>query len=192
LLDFISAILLVISGNSAFSEYRKMGYNSSYARDQSGGCMSRFRVSELDPRLVNLEAWPSVAEDAIKDPRLLEQYQMRRNAMKLLILGASRREITEVTGIDRLSIIRLFKRCLLIHPDGRIYGFRAPLSRTRIMPHRRPAPVAVTTATSNSGASGAFGNLLSRFPDIERELQDYVLKRARRKAWQSFGKPVRS
>ncbi|WP_433964436.1 hypothetical protein [Tunturiibacter gelidiferens] len=143
--------------------------------------MSRFRVSELDPRLVNLEVWPSVAEDAIKDPRLLEQYQMRRNAVKLLILGASRREITEATGIDRLSIIRLFKRCLLIHPDGRIYGFRALLSRTRIMPYRRSAPVAVTTATSKSGASGAFGNLLSRFPDIERELQDYVLKRARRK-----------
>jgi hypothetical protein len=72
--------------------------------------MSRFRVSELDPRLVNLEVWPSVAEDAIKDSRLLEQYQMRKNAMKLLILGASRREITEATGIDRVSIIHLFKR----------------------------------------------------------------------------------
>jgi hypothetical protein len=105
---------------------------------------------------------------------------MRKNAMKLLILEASRREITEATGIDRVSIIHLFKRCLLIHPDGRIYGFRALLLRTRIMPYRRSAPAAVTTATSKSGAC-AFGNLLSRFPDIERELQDYVLKRARRK-----------
>jgi putative transposase len=144
--------------------------------------MSRFQISELDPGLLNLSVWPTVAEDAIKDPKRLEQYQRRRTAIQLLVSGASRREIVEKTKIDRVSVIRLFKRCLLVHPDGRLYGFRALIQGLRIAPYHRVAPVPLTSATSKSGASGAFNNLLRSFPDIDSLLQDYVLKRPRRKA----------
>jgi hypothetical protein len=77
--------------------------------------MSRFQISELDPRLLNPDVWPAVAEDAIKDPIELDRYQRRRNAIRLLVSGASRREIAEKMNIDKKSVIRFFNRCLLVH-----------------------------------------------------------------------------
>jgi hypothetical protein len=43
--------------------------------------------SELDPHLLNLDVWPTVAEDAIKEPQQLETYRKRRSAIRLLVAG---------------------------------------------------------------------------------------------------------
>jgi hypothetical protein len=81
-----------------------------------------------------------------------------------------------------LTVLRMSKRaprseeragrggCLAKHPDGRIYGFRAAIRYERLKDYERIQSVNNKAAANGRGLSGAFSQLLRRYPDLEKFL----------------------
>lgn len=63
-------------------------------------------------------------EDLIDDPVIRDTIERRCRAIRLLVDLVPRDRIASETGISARMALYWLQRCLKIHPDGRIYGFR--------------------------------------------------------------------
>ncbi len=138
----------------------------------------QFDRASIPPELADLQTWPSVDERVLKGDHGAI-YLKRAEAVQLFVRepGVTLKEITNRTGIDRKSIVRLFKRCVDRHADGRIVGFRALVPFNRLKPYARTATVTAHAAASNS--TGAFAQLLELYPPLEDWLNRAVRNRRR-------------
>lgn len=89
--------------------------------------------------------------------------------------------------VGKSALYRAARRCLHLHPDGRIYGFRAVLPFLRVKDYERQALVA-PSPYSTSGCAGAFAQLLRDYPTIEKVLRKAVKARNKKAA---LGRQVR-
>jgi len=126
--------------------------------------------------LRNLQSWPGVDDSALTEEQR-EAFHKRTQAIELFAceLGVSLSQITQRTGIDRKSIVRLFKRCAERHADGRIVGFRALVPFNRLKKYSRTVPV----PASSSNSAGAFAQLLERYPPLDSWLDRAARNRRR-------------
>jgi len=77
-----------------------------------------------DSSFVDFESWPTPDEGAIPD-KYRSQYLNRKNAVKMYLNGCPENVLREKFGFGRSQIYRLTtERCLQLHPDGLIYGWR--------------------------------------------------------------------
>ncbi|PRF98105.1 integrase [Burkholderia ambifaria] len=114
--------------------------------------------------------WPTIAWTEF-DARERESIRARTKAIEQYASGASIKEIEQTTGVDRRQLYRLLERALTVHPDGRIYGFRALPTHTRVADYVRISPVTVSGEHGSRGAVGALSQLLERFPVLAAWLQ---------------------
>lgn len=135
-----------------------------------------FSRDSLPSEIKDTACWPSVDPEALneKDKNL---YQKREDAVSLYMSGAAHKIITKKTGVSRTQTVKLVRTCLKIHPDGKIFGFRA------LIPYLRQKYYLRTTELQKnlkkSGYSGMLNKLFNRYPLIKEKVDDVFLKRAR-------------
>jgi putative transposase len=137
--------------------------------------MERFSIASLDPALLDTNSWQTVDLDRLEaDVRAL--VQTRQRAIELVIRGESDAMIRSECSFSRQMAVYLLRRCLQIHPDGRVYGFRILLPHSRLAPYRRTAETHADHQFSKSGLSGAFSKLLREHPALQDLLDRHILK----------------
>lgn len=129
------------------------------------------RRKDIPETLEKLEGWPCVDASAL-DAVAREQYRRRERMIRAYFNGESLASIEKRLGIGRGTVSWFVNRCLALHPDGRIQGFRALIPFAHVKQYVR-----IKTAlpvTKHGGLVGAFGQLIERFPAltaiIEREI----------------------
>ena len=127
------------------------------------------------------EPWPDVDVDALA-PDQRDLFVARRRAVDAYLGGESTlQQIQRDTGIATGNILRLAERCVQIHKDGRIWGYRALIGYQRISEYHRRAPIVPdpSNPSNNTGLAGAFGYLLGHHPQLQQFIEDLYLKRKR-------------
>lgn len=137
--------------------------------------MLRFDRRSLDPALKDVGSWPGV------DPSLICEkdrptYMRREKAIRQYLSDMPVKVITEETGILGKEIRRRLKRCLEVHSDDRIWGFRALIPWSRQKSYERIEVVKPYPYTLKAGSSGALTQLFSRFPHIQELVDTLFLK----------------
>lgn len=112
---------------------------------------------------LDLACWPGV--DARQLPAEQQDlYRRRETAITRYAAKESTKDIALATGIPATELPRLARRCLRVHPDGRLFGFRGLVPYLRVARYERLKPVEGVEA---SGRAGAFTQLLERHPALE-------------------------
>lgn len=122
-----------------------------------------------DKSEVDLARWPSVATCAMS-AEMAVATERRVMAMRLYVSGAPHRQILKETGLDRRRVVETFARCVAMHPDGDIWGFRACRLHARIPTYTRVSPETDATRFQSYGHSGLLGALFARLPNIAEAL----------------------
>lgn len=148
------------------------------------GQLSRSRYIEsltIKPTDLDYTNWP----DVHIDPRD-ETFENRKKAVQLYLdQKCTLREIENNTGIQRKEINLFVKRCLQRDQNNRLLGF------TALIPHKRSGTkysrfAAIDGFNNDSSLTGAFQQLLEKYPQLKELIKDYILSRKRRKAADNF------
>ncbi|MCK9530579.1 MAG: hypothetical protein M0R77_08470 [Gammaproteobacteria bacterium] len=119
-------------------------------------------------------------DESVLAPPKDVQYRARKQAIDAYLAGeATLAQIHRTTGVAPATVIRLAKRCLELHPDGRVWGYRALVGYRRVREYRRRANITLrpTDYRRRGGLAGAFGWLLEQHPGLKQFLEDKYLKR---------------
>jgi len=136
-----------------------------------------FDRNSIPDELHDLSTWPTVDHTALSEEDRLS-YIKREEAMRLFVDEPTLtiREIQEKTGIQGSQLYPLFHKCIQKHFDGRIYGFRALIPYIRVKEYDRKEPVKVLSRENRGGASGAFKQLIKKYPEIDKAIRKEVKK----------------
>lgn len=138
---------------------------------------ARFDRNSLDAAQRDVTTWALVNLTQLdyEDEQRVLKFQ---TVIGRYLAGDKVSDISESTGIHRCDIIRAVKRCLQIHSDGRIWGFRALIPYTHQVNYVRTKPVsAVGSSAGRGGRSGALTQLFDRFPKLAELVERLFLKR---------------
>ena len=131
-----------------------------------------------DLRAIDCANWPGVDVNAL-DEATRVIYAQRQRAIECYLAGDTVRKITQQTQLANRNIYRLLARCLAMHPDGRVYGFRGLLPRIRVESYTRYAQPKSLSASGSRGTAGAFLLLLERYPSLatwlERQIREHAV-----------------
>lgn len=124
--------------------------------------------------VVDLSLWPSPDEGALTGI-IREQYFDRKVAVKLYLKSVPAEQLKHETGIGEKQVYRLInERCLVLHEDGRLYGWRGLIPHIHIRPYKRHTKIRIDNF--GKGGAGAMQALLDRYPEIRAEFQRRILK----------------
>lgn len=129
----------------------------------------------------DVTSWPTVDTQSLSEK---SRAQFLKNE-KAVIAYVAQPELTlaavsRQTGVERNQIRRLVARCLSLHEDGRLYGFRGLIPQKRTKRYARSKQLDAPDKPSQNGWAGAFTALLRQYSPLD----DYI----NRKLKQSFGK----
>jgi hypothetical protein len=137
----------------------------------------RFSLSKLDQGLLNTGSWPG-ADDLSLPKDEQDLFVRRANAVKAYIKNDVATLVN--TALSPQEALRLLRRCLTTHPDGRIYGFRALLPHIRVKKYTRISKVDPSLFETN-GYSGAFLSLLENHTVLKDLIEREVFKKFKKK-----------
>lgn len=120
--------------------------------------------------------WPEPDASMLRDERLLDQYEARKNAVILFARNESAEEIWSQTGISKDRAREFYKRCLSTK-DGRMRGFYALIPYSRTKKYERKTAVKPLKSLKTKGTAGAFQQLLLEVPGSEAFLESFVVPR---------------
>ena len=130
---------------------------------------------------ITAQDWPTLPEvdaGALNEVERIA-YQRNRRALDLYLSGSSITEVTKQSGVVRSHLYRLIARCLAVHDDGRLYGYRGLLPKTRIQSYSRITKVNDLSKRGRRGTAGAFMALLVRYPPladwIRQQIRDHAV-----------------
>ena len=155
--------------------------------------MSTHGLERFDRRTLGLgapliELWPSADPTHLPEDEQDAFHRLSQAVAELL--GQPDIPVAHILakhGVAKSSLYRAARRCLSLHPDGRIYGFRAALPFLHVKDYERQTAVEpVPYATS--GCAGAFTQLLRDYPGIEKALRKAIKARSKKAA---LGRQVR-
>jgi putative transposase len=130
--------------------------------------VSRRRDFEVDP-----DQWPAFDVGALPPVRQIP-FKARRLAVELYASGTTLSQIESRTGVERRHFYRLLERCLALHEDGRLFGWRGLVPYARAGGYERVAGVTPGTDGGTPAAAGAFSQLLKAHPALAEWLADSV------------------
>ena len=136
----------------------------------------RFNRDNLDPWIKDLNNWATV-DSSLLGTEDREKYEIREKAIIAYLSDASLSDIRSNYGMCRHEVIRHFKRCIALHEDGRIYGFRGLIPYNRQKEYERIADSVSSGDFTNGGESGEFSKLFDRFPRIKEIVDGLFLKK---------------
>ncbi|CAN7765087.1 hypothetical protein LJR039_007269 [Pseudorhodoferax sp. LjRoot39] len=121
----------------------------------------------------DLAAWPDLDIGALSQ-RDLAEYTRRRKSVELYFAGESAAVIRATCDLGLRQVNRLVReRCMAIHSDGRIQGWRGLKKAARLSAYTRQSPVKPNE--SGRGAAGAMAAMLLTYPDFAVRLERQVL-----------------
>ena len=129
------------------------------------------RRSDIPEPLTDVRLWPSVDPGALEPPRRAI-YQQREQAIHAYLLGVPLADIARNNKIDASFLTRLLARCLALHTDGRIQGFRGLIPHARAKAYRRSRQA--DRRGSRGGLTGAMGQLFERLPQLTRIIERQI------------------
>jgi len=137
--------------------------------------MRRFSLKSFEAELLNTSGWPSIDSKSFEDP-IRQMIEHRQTAVRLLIEDASDETIKTKTGISRVMAIYCFKRCIQLHPDGRIWGFRVLAPHTHTKEYTRTKELPVGQRSETAGWAGSLGMFFARFPQVKALVDRHIFK----------------
>jgi len=121
----------------------------------------------------DLSVWPDVNVELL-DATDAELFKSKRTAIRSYLIGKKKlTDIAQDHNISMSEIVRLAKRCMETHPDGRIWGFRVLTKYTHTKKYERNANI----DQSSNGYAGAFTRLLDVYPSVKTLIDTRILKR---------------
>lgn len=131
---------------------------------------TRYTRHNFPARYRDPDRWPAVESGALDEVSRV-RFENFQRAGRGYLRGEPITLLCRACGISHADLLRRLNRALAVHPDGRIWGWRAFLPYARIREYRRlRAP-----DSGPRGLSGAFGQLLTDYPELERALQQAIL-----------------
>lgn len=147
--------------------------------------MSRTRFIEnlsLNTEDLDYSKWP----DVHIDPRN-ETFENRKKAVQLYLdQKCSIRDITDQTGIKRKELNKFVKKCLRRDSANRLVGFPALIPFIRVGNQSKYKRFASTEGFENTSLTGAFEQLLEKYPQLDELIKDYILRNKQRKAADNY------
>jgi hypothetical protein len=146
--------------------------------------------SRLPRAELQIEHWPQVDARAL-DRAARRTFMLRRASVLAYAKGALAIEAVQ-PGLDRKTLMRMVRRALQPHDDGRLWGWRALVPHTRVKTFERTVrPKVFMCGTVQSCAVTASRRRRTRLANPgrleERRAPQRVLRtRARRRALQSL------
>ncbi len=129
------------------------------------------RCNEED---LGTSGWKRPDEGALPEGRVRNTYFARKLAITLYLQGATEQEIKSEAGIGLSETVRLLKsRCLLIHQDGEVWGWRALIPWGRINDYQRKNKIVIDQF--GNGAVGALTVTLNQHPDLRQKFHKRIL-----------------
>lgn len=128
------------------------------------------RLEELD-----LQHAP-LPDTEILTPSKRAQYHKLRSALEAYWGGMPPREVLRLHGVSRQRLSYHEDRFFLPHADGRVWGFRALISGTRIKQYDREQPSNGETINDGAGAAGSFTQLLKAYPTAKAVLDKAIAR----------------
>jgi transposase InsO family protein len=121
-----------------------------------------------------LEEWPQ-ADTSRMTEKAKDLFRKRKLVLSKYFQKKRVKKLCQKFGTGRGEILRLAKRCLVLHKDGQIYGWRALVPGTHVNGYFRTAK-----SKRHGGCSGEFKLLMERYPTIKDNLLNLYLKRHKR------------
>jgi len=143
--------------------------------------MNYRRLGKFSSLPIDVSGWPDILLSTQPETDKV-RIKARIDGLRYYIAGEKLSKIKAETGLCKKTLRRLLQRCLKVHADGRIWGFRACRPYSRVNPYIRTRAVKGGRTLEKAGFSGALAQLFERFPDILEEL----VKVALRKTGKSF------
>lgn len=138
---------------------------------------TRYTRRNLPQEFRDLSTWPQVDVEAL-EPKVRARYQRRARALLAYLENQLFKNIYADTRMCRSEVIRYLNRCVRLHPDQRIFGWRGLLPWIHTRGYTRLA----ARRKSKGGNGGAFTQFLDEHPALTESLNDSILKRKRRDA----------
>jgi transposase InsO family protein len=136
--------------------------------------IGRVLAGITDQEGFSVENWPTVDEGSLSAGELA-QYQRHKRAVLLYLSGASYATVLEETGFNARYINHTIRnRCMFVHPDGQVHGWRALIPGLHITKYTRKK--SVKADRNGLGTAGALGNLLVQEPDFATRLDQLILR----------------
>ncbi|MDE2434403.1 MAG: integrase, partial [Burkholderiales bacterium] len=133
--------------------------------------MTRGRLA----RELDLNSWAEFDANALPTAKR-KVFSSRRLAVELYVKRVPLTEIESQTGVDRRQLYRLLDRCVQVHEDGRVYGFRGLVRYARVADYQRNARLLIHPLGGSRGMAGAFATLLQRYPALSDWIDQQVRK----------------
>jgi len=107
-------------------------------------------------------------------PKSLALFLRRKEAVRLYLQGVDGGAISTATGVHLRYLNRTIReRCMHIHPDGRVYGWRGLVPGLHIAKYSRKSKIRANA--KGGGAAGAMSNLLLQEPDFAQRLVKQII-----------------
>lgn len=151
----------------------------------------RFDRRALSPEIRDLSTWPIVDIFALSEAQR-ESYTRRRTAVRDYMGGKAVRAITTDLDISRQELLRLAKRCVQLHKDGRIWGERALIPYQHQKKYQRMKPVGRKHADQHGGMAGALSQVFDHYPDVKVVVDEAFLKKMKRGVVTESRMPVKA
>jgi len=131
-------------------------------------------VRKIKGAHIDTSGWVTPDTGALDD-NARAQFLARRDGVRMYLRGESFEVIQATVGIGAKQIYRLIsERCLEVHPDGQVYGWRGLVRYERIQPYYRAKTFDVTP--DGHGAAGAMTLLLEREPKLAKAFLNRILR----------------
>lgn len=122
---------------------------------------------------VDTAMWPGFDDRALKAD-IRQAFSARREAITMYSARATLAAIEARTGVDRSQLYRLLDRCLVLHEDGRVLGWRALVPWARVGTYQRTARLNMSRDGTGDGAAGAFRLLLQSQPPLATWISERI------------------
>ena len=142
--------------------------------DTDDGASDKSSHRVVGGQSIDFSHWATPDEGSL-EAKIQCAYLLRKKAVLMYFSGASNQDIKQATQLGSKHIYRLIReRCLAIHPDGRVYGWRALIPYERIQPYTRKKKIDILD--SGYGGSGALQALFSVRPELKEDFDKRIVK----------------
>ncbi|MEX5502261.1 hypothetical protein Q1J61_00580 [Pseudomonas putida] len=130
--------------------------------------------SAIIAAIVATQPWPAVLVELLCENDK-DTFECRKSAVDMYLKNAPLVDIEKQAGVRRSDVSRLLSRCMSLHPDGLVYGYRALIPHIRTTPYIRTADVKSNGESGRGGYAGALQSLLKKYPELHEKLVKKIL-----------------